>query len=230
VIKPIEPASLYAAYSISYLPSSGDQFSSLSVTSATLEPEQFTNYEVGAKWDVRPDLALTAAAYRLERSNTSAPDPADPARVVQTGEQRTKGLELGVTGSVTPRWQVAGGISWQRAEITSRTSAAAEGQIVPLVPARSASIWNRVQVLPQLGLGLGLLHQADMFAAIDNAVTLPGFTRVDGAVFLRVLEQASIQLNVENVFDEEYFPTSHGNNNIMPGAGRTLRISLTTTP
>ena len=101
---------------------------------------------------------------------------------------------------------------------------------MPLVPARSASVWNRVQVLPQLGLGLGLLHQADMFAAIDNAVTLPGFTRVDGAVFLRVFERASIQLNVENVFDEEYFPTSHGNNNIMPGAGRTFRISLTTTP
>jgi catecholate siderophore receptor len=228
VLKPIDPASVYAAYSISYLPSSGDQFSSLNATTSTLEPERFTNYEVGAKWDVRPDLSVTAAAYRLERTNTSAPDPNTPGVTVQTGEQRTEGVELGVTGNVTAAWQVAGGVSWQDAEITSRTNAAAAGQIVPLVPARQASLWNRLQLIPQLGLGVGVLHQADMFAAIDNAVTLPGFTRVDGAVFVSLFEGTSVQLNVENLFDEEYWPTSHGNNNIMPGAGRTLRISLTT--
>ena len=53
VVKPIEPLSLYASYSISYLPSSGDQFSSLTSITDTLKPEKFRNYEVGAKWDVR---------------------------------------------------------------------------------------------------------------------------------------------------------------------------------
>ncbi|HEX6040537.1 TonB-dependent siderophore receptor [Longimicrobium sp.] len=228
VIKPIEPMSIYGSYSVSYLPSSGDQFSSLTVTTETLEPEQFTNYEVGAKWDVLPSLSLTSAVYRLDRTNTTAPDPNDATRVVQTGSQRTTGWELGLTGNVMPWWQVAGGFASQRARVTSRTAAAAEGQKVPLVPEQTFSLWNRWQVLPALGIGLGVIHQDDMFAAIDNTVTLPGFTRADGALFVRITDGLSAQVNVENLLDETYYATSHGNNNIMPGASRTLRLSLTT--
>lgn len=228
VIKPVEPMSLYGSYSVSYLPSSGDQFSSLTATTETLEPEQFTNYEVGAKWDVRPGLSLTSAVYRLDRTNTSAPDPNDATRIVQTGSQRTTGWELGVSGNVMPWWQVAGGFASQRAKITSTTSAAVEGKRVPLVPEQTFSLWNRWQVLPALGLGLGVIHQDDMYAAIDNSVTLPGFTRADAALFVRITGGLSAQVNVENLFDETYYATSHGNNNIMPGASRTLRLSLTT--
>ncbi|HYR10101.1 MAG TPA: TonB-dependent siderophore receptor [Longimicrobium sp.] len=228
IVKPVEPVSLYGSYTVSYLPSSGDQFSSLTATTETLEPEQFTNYEAGAKWDVLPSLALTAAVYQLDRTNTSAPDPADPTRTVQTGEARTTGWEMGASGSVTDAWQVTAGFSQQRAKIVSRTAAAPEGAQVPLVPRRTVSMWNRVQVLPSLGLGLGVLHQTRMFAAIDNAVTLPGFTRFDGAVFVRITPLLNAQVNVENLFDERYYATSHGNNNILPGAPRTVRLSLTT--
>ena len=98
VVKPVEPLSFYTSYSIAYLPSSGDQFTTLTATTETLEPEKFTNYEVGAKWDVVNRLALTAAVYRLDRTNTTAPDPVDPSKTVQTGSQRTKGFELGATG------------------------------------------------------------------------------------------------------------------------------------
>jgi catecholate siderophore receptor len=66
-----------------------------------------------------------------------------------------------------------------------------------------------------------------MYAAIDNTVTLPGFTRVDGAVYVTLRPDVRAQLNVENLSDERYYGTSHGNNNIMPGAVRTLRLSLT---
>ena len=228
IVKPMEPVSLYGSYSVSYLPSSGDQFSSLDATTETLEPERFTSYEAGAKWDVRPDLALTAAVYRLDRTNTSAPDPNDATKIVQTGEQRTTGWELGAAGNVTEAWQVTAGFTQQRARITSRTSAAPEGAVVPLVPRRTLSVWNRVQVLPSVGIGRGVLHQTKMYAAIDNTVTLPGFTRADGAVFVRITPALSAQVNVENLLDERYYPTSHGNNNILPGAPRTLRISLTT--
>ena len=83
-------------------------------------------------------------------------------------------------------------------------------------------------MLPSLGVGLGVVHQTGMFAAIDNTVTLPGFTRADGAVFVRLTPLLGAQVNVENLFDERYYATSHGNNNIMPGAPRTVRLSLTT--
>ena len=177
---------------------------------------------------MRPELSLTAAAFRLDRTNTSAPDPNDATRIVQTGRQRTTGLELGAAGSITPAWQVIGGAAFQRAKIVSTTSAAAAGKRVPLVPERTFSLWNRVQVMPAVGVGFGVVHQTDMFAAIDNTVTLPGFTRADGALFLRLGASMSAQVNVENLFDERYYATSHGNNNIMPGASRTVRLSLTT--
>jgi catecholate siderophore receptor len=228
VFKPVEAISTYGSYSVSHLPSAGDQFSSLTATTETLEPERFTNYELGAKWDVSPDMAVTSAVYRLDRSNSSARDPNDPARTVQTGRQRTTGFELGVTGSITSRWQVAGGWATQRARIESATTAAREGATVPLVPQTTLSLWNRYQIASRLGGGVGVVHQTRSYAAIDNAVTLPSFTRVDAAAYIGLVRDVRLQLNVENLFDERYFPTSQGNNNIMPGAPRTLRVGLIT--
>ncbi|HET7231133.1 MAG TPA: TonB-dependent siderophore receptor [Longimicrobium sp.] len=230
VLKPVQPVSVYGSFSVSYLPSSGDQFTSLTATTETLEPERFTNREAGFKWDARANLSLTAAVYRLDRTNTSSPDPADPSRIVQTGEQRTTGFELGATGNLTRNWQIVGGFASQRARIVSTTSAAKAGQSVPLVPHQTMSLWNRVQLLPAVGVGLGVVRQGDMYAAIDNTVTLPGFTRADGALFLRVNEALGAQVNVENLFDKRYYATSQGNNNIMPGAKRTLRVSITARP
>jgi catecholate siderophore receptor len=77
-----------------------------------------------------------------------------------------------------------------------------------------------------VGIGLGVLHQSDTFAAIDNTVTLPGFTRADGALFVQLTPLIDAQVNVENLLNERYYATSHGNNNIMPGASRTVRLSV----
>ena len=225
VIKPVEPLSVYGSYSVSYLPSSGDQFTTLTVTTQTLKPEQFTNREVGIKWDVQPGLSMHSALYRLDRTNTSAPDPLDARRTVQTGAQRTSGVEFGISGHVTAAWQVAAGYTTQRARIASTTAAARRGTTVPLVPHSALSLWNRFNARPGLGIGVGLVHQTDMYAAIDNRVRLPGFTRIDGALYLPVIRGLRLQANIENLLDTRYFATSHGNNNIMPGATRTLRLS-----
>src|SRR5262249_23498270 len=88
VVKPITALSLYGNYSVSYLPSSGDQFSSLTTITQQVKPEKFANYEVGLKWDLRRYLSLTTAVYRLYRTNTRATDPNDATRIVQTGKQR----------------------------------------------------------------------------------------------------------------------------------------------
>jgi catecholate siderophore receptor len=230
VFKPVEPVSIYGTYSVSHLPSSGDQFASLTPTTSTLEPEGFRNREIGVKWDIRSDLSVTGAWYRLDRTNTTAPDPNSTTRLVQTGRQRSTGHEIELVGNLAVAWQVVAGYAAQEAKIVSRTSAAAVGAIVPLVPRQTFSLWNRYQLVPRLGAGLGVVHQTKMFAAIDNTVTLPGFTRVDAAAFVTVSQMLRAQLNVENVLDERYYPTSHGNNNIAPGAPRTLRFSLTVTP
>src|SRR5262249_14828349 len=75
IVKPMELMSIYTSYSVSYLPSAGDQFSSLTAITQQAKPEKFNNYEVWVKWDVRPRLSLTTAVYRLDRTNTRATDP-----------------------------------------------------------------------------------------------------------------------------------------------------------
>lgn len=230
VFKPAEPVSLYGSYSVSHLPSAGDQFASLTPTTRALEPEGFRNRELGVKWDIRADLSLSGAWYRLDRTNTVAPDPTSSTRLVQTGRQRSTGHEISLAGSLTPAWQVAAGYASQKATIVSRTSAAAPGATVPLVPRQTLSLWNRIQLVSRFGAGVGVVYQSKMFAAIDNTVRLPGFTRVDAAAFVTLTQTVRAQLNIENALDERYFPTSHGNNNIAPGAPRTLRFSITVAP
>ena len=226
VLKPLSSASIYASYTRSYLPSSGDQFSSLTAITQQVKPEQFTNYEVGAKWDVTPDLALTTALYRLDRTNTRANDPNDPTRIVQTGSQRTNGYEFGINGSITRTWKIAGGYAHQDAFVTSATTAARAGAQVAQVPRHTFSLWNNYQVLRRVGFGLGVIRSTDMFAAIDDAVVLPGYTRADAAVFLSLNDRTRLQLNVENLFDRIYFANADSNTNISPGSPRAIRVAL----
>lgn len=228
VFKPVEPVSIYSSVSVSHLPSAGDQFASLTPTTQALEPERFTNREVGVKWDVRPSLSLTAAAYQLLRTNSAAPSAIDPGVYVQTGKQQTTGLELTANGRIVDGWDVIGAYSSQQAKITSTTTAAAAGAIVPLVPRTTVSLWNRVQLARSLAAGFGAIHQGDTYAAIDNAVTLPAFWRFDGALYFQAHRNARLQLNVENLFDRAYYATSHGNNNIMPGSPRLVKLSVAT--
>ena len=226
VIKPVSSLSLYGSYSVSYLPSSGDQFASLTATTQTLRPERFNNYEVGAKMDLNRRLTVTTALYRLDRNNSTARDPTDPARILQTGSQRTNGFELGVNGSLTSRWQIAGGFAAQDAFVSSPTTAAVRGAKIALVPRQTFSLWNNYRIVNRWSMGLGTIHQAPMFAGIDNTVRLPSFTRADVAGFFTLSEKVRLQANLENLFDITYYPTAHSNNNILPGSARTLRLGL----
>ncbi|MGD9967140.1 MAG: TonB-dependent receptor [Hyphomonadaceae bacterium] len=225
IYRPMEPLSFYASYSVSFLPQSGDQFSSLDATTSALEPEEFENIELGLKWDVLPELALTAAVYRLDRTNTRALDPLSGVTVL-TGAQRSEGFEIGLAGAINESWQVAGGYSYQDAEITRTTTAAPAGRSAPLAPEHTFSLWNMVRFSPRWGAGLGVTHQTEMFASISNAVTLPEFTRVDAALFLALTDRIEAQLNVENLFDEDYWGTAHNDNNITPGSPTAARLTL----
>ena len=229
VFKPIAPLSVYSTYSVSHLPSSGDQFSALTTITQQVKPEKFTNFEMGAKWDVVNDLSMTMAVYRLDRTNTRSTDPNDLARIVQTGSQRTNGYELGVNGCIVPEWNIAGGYAYQNAFVTSATTAAKAGAQVGQVPHHTVSLWNNYQLHPRVRAALGVLHRSDMFATIDNTVTLPGYTRADAATYLSLTKQVRLQVNVENIFDKRYYINADTNTNISAGFPRTLRIGVTTT-
>lgn len=224
IYKPRPEVSLYGSYSQSFLPRSGDQFLSLSTTQQNLEPEEFTNHEIGAKWDIRPNLNVTAALFRLDRTNATTPDPQNPTVTINVGETRTEGLELAVTGRVRPNWQVSGGYAWLDARLQGNDSVR-----LAQTPEHHFSLWNRYDVNRRLGFGLGVIHQAGQFATIRTSAAttrLPAFTRVDAAAFYRVSDDVELQLNIENLFDTTYFPDAHNNNNISTGAPLNARLTL----
>ncbi len=229
IVKPAPALSLYTSYSVTYLPRAGEQLASLSLTTQALDPEEFRNYEVGAKWDPLPALSTTAAVYRLDRGDVLIADPADPTVSLLVDAQRTKGLELGVSGNITPVWSVAGAYAYQDGEITRSLSATAQaGARLAQLPEHTFSLWNKYAPSPRWGVGLGIVHRGGIFTSTDNTVVLPAFTRVDGALYVTVTRHLRAQVNIENLFDENYFASAHNNHNITPGSPRAMRMSLTT--
>jgi len=227
IFKPITPLSIYANYSVAYLPSSGDQFSSLTTITQQVKPEKFNNYEAGVKWDLRRYLSLAASVYRQDRTNTRSTDPNDPTRIVQTGSARTNGFEIGVTGRVLSNWNITGGYAYQDAFITSPTTAARAGAQLAHVPHQTFSLWNSYRINSKWAAGLGVVSRSDMFAAIDNTVILPRYTEFEAAVFYYFNERWHLQANIENLFDRKYYQNADNNNNISPGSPRGARVSLT---
>jgi catecholate siderophore receptor len=229
IVKPTTALSLYGNVSLAYLPRAGEQLASLSLTNQALDPERFTNYEVGAKWDFSEALAFTAAVYRLDRSNVAVPDPLDPTRSLLIDAQRTNGVEIEMTGRLASLWSVAGGYAYQDGSLTQTLSPTAPaGATLGMLPTHSVSFWNKVDLSSQWEVGLGLVHRGDSFTSVDNAVVLPAFTRADAGVFYNISSKVRAQLNVENLFDRDYYASAHSNTNITPGSPRAVRVSLTT--
>ena len=225
ILKPTDDLSLYASFSRSYLPQSGDQFSSLTDVTEGLKPERFDNYEVGAKLQLPGGLLATAAVYQLDRTNTRATDPLTLLTVL-TGAQRSRGLELGLERSITSRWLVSAGYTLQEAKITKTTTAAPADRKVPLVPRHSFSLWNRYDFTKTIGAGIGVIARSKSYASISNAVKLPGYARVDAALYYQLPGGIEAQINVENLLGAHYFPTANSDNNISPGAPRTVKASV----
>ena len=217
VLKPAQNLSIYASYSTSFLPQSGDQFSSLSDLDATLEPEKFKNIEAGIKWAPRPQLFATAAVFQLERSNTTAEDPLNPGFIVLTGKSRVRGFEASIAGEILPSWQANLGYTYLDGEIISDTESAVAGTRLHQLPKHQIALWNRVDLTESFGVGLGAIYQDEQFASISGDVVLPDYVRFDLAGYWDVNDRISMQVNIENLLDENYYPSAHGNNNIQPG-------------
>ena len=233
IFKPIENVSLYASYSETFVPRAGDQVVDLTPSSSALSPEKFINHEVGAKWDITPALAVTAALYQLERQNVAIQDPSNPTQSILVDGQQTQGFELGVSGNITEQWSMFGGYAWQDGEITEAqgtgSSAIAEGAELAQTPEETFSLWNRYDLNDRWGVALGMISRAQMYAAVPTAsqsTLLPGYTRFDAAVYHTISEDLALQVNVENLTNKEYAQSAHNNNNIVPGAPLNARATL----
>ena len=234
IFKPIENFSIYTSYSLSYVPRAGDQLISLTATTKSLQPEKFINKEIGAKYDVTHDLSLTAAVYKLERQNVAITDPVNTSQNIVIDGQETKGAELGVAGKITERWSMFGGYSYQDAAFTKSmtigTSTYLAGTTLGQTPSHTFSLWNRYDFNETWGAAIGVVSRSQMYALTPTttaSTVLPGYTRVDAAIFWKASTKVQVQLNVENLTDKDYVASAHTNNNITPGAPLTARATLT---
>jgi catecholate siderophore receptor len=234
IFKPIENLSIYGSYSLAYVPRAGDQLLSLTATTQSLQPEKFINKELGAKYDISPQLSLTAALYLLERKNVAMTDPVNTSQNIVIDGQETKGAELGIAGKMTDRWSMFGGYSYQDAEFTKAMvisgSTYLAGTTLGQTPSHTFSLWNRYDFNESWGAAIGVVSRSQMYALTPTtaaSTVLPGYARVDAAIFWKPTPKIQMQLNIENLTDKDYVTSAHTNNNLTPGAPITARATLT---
>ena len=223
VLKPMQNMSLYASYSESFLPRSGEQFANINGSKGQLDADTFANTELGFKWDISPALSFTAAIFEIEQESPQVADN-DPS-TLDVIKSETDGFELQLEGQLTEAWYVSAAYSYLDGEQMSRTGS--KGLRPRELPENMFSVWNFVQFTPKLGAGLGLTYQDESFINNSNTARLPSYTRVDAALYYQWSDDLRVQLNFENLGDTVYFPSSHSTHQASVGAPFNARLAVT---
>jgi catecholate siderophore receptor len=239
VWQPSDTQSYYVSYSRSFQPSA--ETFALSTGNTANDPEITVNKEIGAKLDFLDGaLNLTAAVFNLERSGIKNSDPANPARQINVGTQRTNGMELALAGKLPGRWDVSAGYAYldgrmvkSLATVTSLqlpvgAPLPVQGKIAPLTPRHSAFVWLMKDLGNGLSAGGGVNYVAARYASLSNLVTLPSYVTADLAASYKT-GRYEVSVNLKNISNRKYYVSAHGSvdNLIMPGPGRELQVALT---
>ena len=222
IYKPQENISLYASYSESFLPRSGEQFTDINGDDDQLDPDTYSNQEIGLKWDFAETLSFTAAIFENEQSSPQVAD--DDPSTLDVVDSEISGFELQMSGEINDVWSISANYSYLDGEIVDRSGPT--GNTPRELPQDTFSIWTMHQVNDRFGIGLGATYQGESFANNGNSVVLPSYTRVDASAYYDVSDTLRVQLNVENVTDETYFPNAHSNHQITVGAPLNAMLTL----
>ena len=217
IYKPIDNVSLYYSYSESFLPRSGEQFKSLSATSATLDPDIFESSEIGIKMEVSDHLSFTAAYFdstqlRAARDSISG----ETSEIIGL---QVNGLEFEVKGEINNRMRIVFGY-------TSLDGKTSKGGGPREIPDHTLSLFTTYKVSEKFGWGLGFIQQGESNIVNDKSdLFLPEVTRVDLGAYYQITDGLNIQLNIENLTDELYFPHSHSTHQVSVGEPLSVRVS-----
>ncbi len=241
VYKPTEDSSLYVSYGTASTPpgvAAGDQNSNAtngsgSLATQVLEPEDSESFELGAKVNVFNDkLALSAAAFKTTRKNAQVLTGADT--YAQVGETQVKGIELGVSGNITSKWQAFGGYTYMDSELVKGAyNGVNQGDPLANTPKNSFSLFTTYRVVRGLALGGGAYYVSDTFGGNQggagggsNKVYMPSYWRYDAFASYVVNTKVDLQLNVQNLTDERYFTKTNGTHYASPAPGRQAILTL----
>jgi catecholate siderophore receptor len=218
VYKPQENVSYYLSYSESFLPRSGEQFKALSASSARLDPDVFESTEVGVKVAMANNMTFTAAYFDSEQVRAARDN--DTGETSEVRGLTVSGIELELKGRVNDSLNLAIGYS----DLSGETST---GGIPREIPEHTLSAYATYQMNDQLSWALGITQQGESKIK-DNTpgLVLPEYTRVDLAAYYVVANNLTVQMNVENLFDELYFPHSHSTHQASVGESLNTRVSM----
>ncbi|MFT0548032.1 TonB-dependent receptor [Allopusillimonas ginsengisoli] len=246
VYKPVDYGSIYVAYSQASQPSAAAAASRSGGGGnndvANYSPGKAKTWELGTKWDLLDKkLALTAALFQVEQSNPTDTDPDDPNRVIQHGgKERIRGIEVGLTGTITPKWSVYGGTSVLRSKILENQDSTQEGGKMKNVPDWTLNLWTNYQINPQWDAGVGAQYIGKRRLVAGNTVRgkgghtadiyMPGYWLANATVGYHVNRNVSLRLNVNNIFDKFYITRGTTSSDGfqaygVPGAGRSVVLN-----
>jgi len=226
-----EELAVYANTSRSFKPNRGADRSS-----QAFDPEEGIAHEVGVKYELpEHDLSVTAALFHITKENVLTSDPFDSNYQVAAGEARSRGFDISVAGNITPQWRMIGGYAYVDAEVTESSSASMPvGTRLANVPRHSFNLLDTYEFaegpLAGLGVGMGVKYVGDRKGgATSTAFDMDAYTTVDLLAYYPLTERVRLNLNLNNLFDEEYEERAWGNIWAYPGAPRTLQAGIAIT-
>jgi iron complex outermembrane recepter protein len=224
VYQPTKEISLYGSYSQSFTPSTVRAFNG-----NPLKPERGEGYEVGVKADLdRGRLFATLAYFDIAKQNVATSDPNNPLFSIATGEQRSRGLELDVTGQIAPGWNLIASYAYTDARV-SRDNLIPVGNRLLGVPENSLSLWTTYQIqqgnLQGLGAGFGFNYVGDRQGDLNNTFNLGSYFLTNAALFYR-RDNWKAAINFKNIFNVDYSNSPFTNTRIDVGEPFTVVGSL----
>lgn len=204
-----------------------------------LRAETAQQWEAGIKTELFDGrFNASAAWFQLTKQNvaTGHPDPALAGQgfSVQTGEAQNEGVELNMSGELLPGWNVIANYAYTVSEIT-RANDITQGNSLPNVPKHAGNIWSTYafqnKTLRGLRIGGGVTLRGKREGNRENNFQMPGYTLVNlmTSYAMKVGKtRVTAQLNVNNLFDKEYFPSSigFGRERIVVGMSRVFMGSI----
>jgi catecholate siderophore receptor len=216
IYKPQEDVSVYASYSQTFLPASGDQFATVG-GGEDFDPNEYTNLEAGVKLNLAAGFNVTAAVFQVDADVVEK----NSAKDYQRFDNEIEGFELQFMRKMSDQWTVSAGYTKLDGDDANT------GKRVAELPKSTFSIWNNFQLSDKLGLGLGAIHQGESSPkGGPNFGIVPSFTRVDAAAYYQLSENLRLQLNVENLLDEEYYPHAYDDHQFTVGAPINAAVSI----
>lgn len=208
IYQPVEALSLYASYSKSFQPLTDNYRTYVNLTD--LKPTRTEAYEIGAKWDVTPDLNTSIAIFRATQNNIFQNTASDPTVGVLAGEQRSQGVAWNFAGNLTKSLSLLGGYAYTDAKMIESVMAASPvGNRAALTPKHSATLWAKYRFNEGWYAAVGGRAESLRWATTVNKTKLPGYAVLNAAIGYQA-KNYDVTLNLNNLLDRTYFLSAHG--------------------